>query len=201
MNNVIPFHYDGQPVRFSSDGWIDASSAAKRFGKEPTAWLRTIETVEYVSALAEALFGKGVSETDLEKLRLMDSRGKQAKAFTLELAKSTGLAVTKAGRGGGTWLHPKLAVAFARWLDVRFAVWCDLHIDALLRGELTEKQRFDQACKRLDDGKKVASQNGRGLAIWKRQKPPLEREVEYRREQLQMILGFDDEQHLKCNPL
>lgn len=201
MNNVIPFHYDGQPVRFSSDGWIDASSAAKRFGKEPTAWLRTIETVEYVSALAEALFGKGVSETDLEKLRLMESRGKQAKAFTLELAKSTGLAVTKAGRGGGTWLHPKLAVAFARWLDVRFAVWCDLHIDALLRGELTEKQRFDQACKRLDDGKKVASKNGRELAIWKRQKPPLEREVEYRREQLQMILGFDEDQHLKRHPL
>ncbi|QPL44982.1 KilA-N domain-containing protein [Halomonas sp. A40-4] len=25
----------------------------------------------------------------------------------------------------GTWAHPKLAVFFARWLDVRFAVACD----------------------------------------------------------------------------
>jgi hypothetical protein len=27
--------------------------------------------------------------------------------------------------GGGTWLHPKLAVRFAQWLDPKFAVWCD----------------------------------------------------------------------------
>lgn len=32
------------------------------------------------------------------------------------------------GRNGVTYLHPKLAVFFARWLDVRFAVWCDLMI-------------------------------------------------------------------------
>lgn len=42
---------------------------------------------------------------------------------------------TKRGRYGGTWLHPKLAVVFARWLSVDFAVWCDEQIDALLRGE------------------------------------------------------------------
>jgi hypothetical protein len=37
--------------------------------------------------------------------------------------------------GGGTWLHPKLAVAFARWLNVRFGIWCDQQIDGLLRGQ------------------------------------------------------------------
>lgn len=30
-------------------------------------------------------------------------------------------------------MHPKLAVHFARWLDVRFAVWCDMQIDKLLK--------------------------------------------------------------------
>lgn len=40
---------------------------------------------------------------------------------------------TARGRGGGTWLHPKLAVTFARWLDAEFAVWCDEQIDELLR--------------------------------------------------------------------
>jgi len=39
----------------------------------------------------------------------------------------------KRGNGGGTWAHPKLAVFFARWLDVRFAVWCDDSIRTHLR--------------------------------------------------------------------
>lgn len=179
MNNVIPIHYDGQPVRFNSDGWINATDVANRFGKKPVEWLRLPASTRYMAALARAL-------------------GLEAKVGFSHFGL---VAAERGGRSAGTWLHPKLAVAFARWLDDDFAVWCDLHIDALLRGELTEKQRFDQACKRLDDGKKVASQNGRGLAIWKRQKPPLEREVEYRREQLQMILGFDDGQHLRAHPL
>lgn len=41
---------------------------------------------------------------------------------------------TKRGAGGGTWLHPKLAVRFAQWLDDDFAVWCDEQIEGLLRG-------------------------------------------------------------------
>lgn len=42
---------------------------------------------------------------------------------------------TKRGAGGGTWLHPKLAVRFAQWLDVDFAVWCDEQIDGIIRGK------------------------------------------------------------------
>lgn len=42
---------------------------------------------------------------------------------------------TKRGSGGGTWISPKLAVNFARWLNVDFAVWCDDQIDDLLRGK------------------------------------------------------------------
>jgi len=41
---------------------------------------------------------------------------------------------TKRGNNGGTWLHPKLAVRFAQWLDIDFALWCDEQIDQLLRG-------------------------------------------------------------------
>jgi hypothetical protein len=42
---------------------------------------------------------------------------------------------TKRGATGGTWLHPKLAVPFSRWLDDDFAVWCDAIIDELIRGK------------------------------------------------------------------
>lgn len=40
---------------------------------------------------------------------------------------------TRRGVGGGTWLHPKLAVRFAQWLNDDFAVWCDEQIDAIIR--------------------------------------------------------------------
>ena len=43
--------------------------------------------------------------------------------------------IAKPGRNGGTWAHPKLAVFFARWLDTKFAVWCDVVIDDILRGK------------------------------------------------------------------
>ncbi|MBM6445278.1 KilA-N domain-containing protein [Pseudomonas sp. MIL9] len=51
---------------------------------------------------------------------------------------------TQRGRNGGTWLHPKLAVAFARWLSVDFAIWCDDQIDALLRGDQSTWQQARQ---------------------------------------------------------
>ena len=41
---------------------------------------------------------------------------------------------SKRGKNGGTWLHPKLAIAFARWLSPDFAAWCDIQLDAILRG-------------------------------------------------------------------
>ena len=42
---------------------------------------------------------------------------------------------TQRGNNGGTWLHPKLAVVFARWLSVDFAIWCDEQIDAIVHGQ------------------------------------------------------------------
>ena len=39
---------------------------------------------------------------------------------------------TRRGQNGGTWLHPKLGVTFARWLDIDFSVWCDDQIYQIL---------------------------------------------------------------------
>lgn len=165
MNNVIPFHYQGKAVRFNSEGWINATDVAKRFGKRPVDWLKQAETKEYLSALAEALTCDAGSLVETSKAR--------------------------SDRGGGTWFHPKLAVAFARWLDLKFAVWCDLHIDALLRGELNERQQFDRACKTLGDAQKIASLSGKELAKFRWKKPDLVHQVEYWRDQLQLTLGLD----------
>jgi hypothetical protein len=41
---------------------------------------------------------------------------------------------TRKGKAGGTWMHPKLGVPFARWLDIDFALWCDEQIESLIHG-------------------------------------------------------------------
>ena len=41
---------------------------------------------------------------------------------------------TRKGRNGGTWIHSKLAVAFARWCSVEFAIWCDEQIESIIHG-------------------------------------------------------------------
>jgi hypothetical protein len=163
MNNVIPFNYQGRAVRFNSEGWINATDVAKRFDKRPVDWLKQEETKQYLSALAEAL--------NCEPESLLETRRGRYQS--------------------GTWLHPKLAVSFARWLDLKFAVWCDLHIDALLRGELNEKQQFDRACRALDDAQQLASLSGKELANFRWKKPGLQHQVEHWRDQLQLTLGLD----------
>ncbi|MBP5979060.1 MAG: KilA-N domain-containing protein [Halomonas sp.] len=105
-SNVIPLQYEGQAYSFSAAGWINATEAAKRFGKKPNDWLKQDETKEYLLEMAAAL------NCDPESL-LKTRRGRY---------------------DSGTWLHPKLGVRFAQWLSTRFAVWCDLQIDRLIHG-------------------------------------------------------------------
>lgn len=109
-NKIIPVNFQGYEISFNNDGWINATEAAKRFDKRPNDWLALQSTENYLSALAKAL---NISVT-----------GKTG----------NGLVKTKiGGNSQGTWLHPKLAVAFARWLSDEFAVWCDMQIDNLIR--------------------------------------------------------------------
>ncbi|MCO8166827.1 KilA-N domain-containing protein [Pseudomonas sp. 21LCFQ02] len=169
-SNVIPFHYQGQPVRFNSDGWINATDVASRFGKRPVDWLKQAETKQYLAVLAEALG--------------LDTKVTQDHFGLVRTARG--------GKSPGTWLHPKLAVVFARWLDVKFSVWCDLHIDALLRGELDEKLQFDRAYQNMDRSQSEASQGARKMGQHRWAKPRLQEQVEYWRGQLQMTLGLDD---------
>lgn len=104
MKELITSQYDGHELSFNEQGWFNATQASNHFGKRPIDWLRLEETKNYISALCEHL---GISEPK---------------------------SLIKSKRNSGTWLHPKLAVAFSRWLDIRFGIWCDIQIDQLLRG-------------------------------------------------------------------
>jgi len=115
LNQSVIADYQGQQVSFTESGWFNATQAAERYGKNPHYWLRLDETREYITAVL------GVSNTSQNRIWIGEK----------DLIK------TKRGNNGGTWLHPDLAVAFARWLDVRFGVWCDMQIKALLTGKHT----------------------------------------------------------------
>jgi hypothetical protein len=95
---------------FQEDGWFNMTKAANAFGKRLDKFWGAVETKAYLDAACK-LTPKGVSFVE-----------------------------TRHGRGGGTWAHPKLAVFFARWLDVRFAVWCDSIIDDILRGRVVPQE-------------------------------------------------------------
>lgn len=102
MSKIVKFDFEGRLYSFNTDGWFNATEAAKRFGKEPAQWLRLPGTVSYLEA------------------------------FKRKYGEITYLRARR-GVGGGTWLHPKLAVRFAQWLSDDFAVWCDEQIDSIIR--------------------------------------------------------------------
>ncbi|RFC32896.1 MAG: KilA-N domain-containing protein [Candidatus Nitrotoga sp. SPKER] len=105
MTNLVKAEFDDIAVTFTEDAWFNATEVADKHKRRVTDWLNNIETQNYLAALAEIL--------------------KVPKEHLLK---------TRRGRYGGTWMHPRLAVAFARWLDVRFGVWCDDQIFQILSG-------------------------------------------------------------------
>lgn len=106
--------FNGIPVNFSDNGYLNATAIAKSFGKTVKDYLINNKTKEYIQALGEFLSERGNLLSEQNQLVI----------------------IKKGGRGlQGTWLHPKLAIDFARWLNPKFAVWCDMQIEKILKGE------------------------------------------------------------------
>lgn len=124
--NVIPLNYKGQFVRFNTEGWINATDIAERFGKRLDHWLSNAETLEYVRTLDEVYSGAPSENLHTRKYGYVKT------------------SKVRKDRGGSSWLHPKLPVAFSRWCDPKFSIWRDLHIYSLLRDELTEQQMLSK---------------------------------------------------------
>lgn len=116
MNVIQSFSFNNTPVSFRDDGYLNATAIATHFGKQPRDYLKSEQTQQYIAALADFLSTK-------RKI----------------LVKENQIVIVKnGGTERGTWLHPKLAVHFARWLDPKFAVWCDEQIEALLNGKVSD---------------------------------------------------------------
>lgn len=123
MHSLITAEYQGVPFTFQNDGWFNATAAAARYGKRPVDWTTQKEAREYMGVLADVF--------KCEPQSLLKTR--------------------KGRHHSGTWMHPKLAVRFAQWLDPRFAVWCDMQIDDIVRGSAIGSGLDDDAISTVKD--------------------------------------------------
>jgi len=121
---LITAQFGTMPVFFQTDGFINATAIAKQFNKVPKDFLRTKTTQEYIKAVGQ------ICLTEQNQLVIIKQGGSQEEQ--------------------GTWLHPKLAIFFARWLDARFAVWCDLQIEKILHSN-TEFDIFAEFIKPITE--------------------------------------------------
>lgn len=122
MSNIIPMEFDEKQYPFTDECWFNATVAAKHHGKRALDWLRLDSSKEYAEELGKEL-----------NIQAINVKGEISHL----------LARVETGRNGGTWMHPELAVEFARWLSPKFARACDRHIKNLLLSknfQLTEDQ-------------------------------------------------------------
>lgn len=100
--------YDGNCIEINDKGMWNATQMAKPFGKQASKWFENSQTKEFINEISKS------------NNLLMD-----------DLVK-----VTKGGNvhnSTGTWIHEKLVIDFAQWLNVKFRVWCNTQIETLMR--------------------------------------------------------------------
>ena len=141
MNSIKTVSFGNFPVSFQDNGYLNATVVATNFGKRVGDYLRNDRTQEYIAALAEKLSvtPKRVTEENqsVSKQQKRELQHKNAETRNRVTAENQLVIIKKGGNNKtlqGTWLHPKLAVDFARWLDPKFAVWCDEQIEQILSG-------------------------------------------------------------------
>ena len=100
------------------DGFINGTAMCIANGKEITVWFRNKETLDIFIALASDLDPNFKHENShvLDVSRLSGS--KYNKIFPSLIISRSGSPET----GGGTWLHPDLAIQLAQWCNPAFAL-------------------------------------------------------------------------------
>ncbi|WP_448977224.1 KilA-N domain-containing protein [Neisseria sp.] len=119
--SIQTFSFSQFSVSFQENGYLNATAIAKQYDKRVGNYLRNERTQEYITALTERLFNPETrNRATAENQLVIIKKGRNDK------------------KSQGTWLHPKLAVDFARWLNPKFAVWCDEQIEILLNGKISD---------------------------------------------------------------
>lgn len=105
--------YNGQEInQRDHDGYINATQMCQANGKLFADWKRSEDYKRYTEGLSLSM-GIPIDRIVISK-------------------------PGRPSRGGGTWIHPKLAIKLARWISVEFELWCDDHIQTLIETGKTE---------------------------------------------------------------
>jgi len=122
MNEVV--RYNDQEIKFNkANEMVNITNLWRAYGrpenKQPFEWLRQGFTGEIIKTIKTGL--KPVLETDVIR--------------------------KEPGRYGGTWAHRLIAMEYARYLDVKFALWCNENIFKLMEiGHVI----LDQQCANME---------------------------------------------------
>ena len=119
MDNQLQKTYLGKEIVFTPDGWINATQTVKALeAKRLDGFMNSKYFTEYLAAYCKFydVAYKDVVKKVKGNFKKSDYRNP---------------VITQ-----GTFLHPDLAILFARWINPEFAVWCDAIIKQILTGEL-----------------------------------------------------------------
>lgn len=124
-NQLLQKTYLGKDIVFTPEGWINATQTIKALeAKRLDAFMKSKYFKEYLEAYCEFYDVKPENVINVVKggnLRATDP--------------------TKRVNDQGTYLHPDFVVLFARWINPKFAVWCDAVIKKILTGEIEIKYK------------------------------------------------------------
>src|SRR5690606_22859213 len=146
--NIRTFNYHGNEVEFSVEGedvMVNATEMGKVFGKRPYDFLKLTTTKQYIEELKSSLNEFRREESSLLNAVNEDPTHENAsKKAESSLLKPIQVVKTEKGKGedgGVTWMHSRLALKFATWLDVKFELWVFHMINTVTFGNLVEVNR------------------------------------------------------------
>ncbi|HEY9702078.1 MAG TPA: KilA-N domain-containing protein, partial [Allocoleopsis sp.] len=105
--------YNGNQIQQRADGFVNLTQMAQANGVKINHWYSLSTTREYIEALE--------SDTGMSASQLITVYKGNSKDFSQ-----------------GTWGHPLLALNFGRWINPKFAIWCDQHIKTLIETGSTQ---------------------------------------------------------------
>ena len=100
------------------DGFINATAMCTAHGKKIDSWFRTRDTLELFEVLAIDL-SVPINYSNLSNLDVSRLSGTKYSKIFPNLVFSRG---GSPENGGGTWLHPDLAIQLAQWCNKFFAI-------------------------------------------------------------------------------
>ena len=97
LHALVSRSWNDTPIsRRTSDGYVNATAMCKANKKRWSDYRESDRCQTYLGALSQT--------TEIPLFGLIESRQ---------------------GQGGGSWVHPQVAVDLARWISAPFAVWMD----------------------------------------------------------------------------